>query len=529
MIDEVQEKVSEDALAAGRVWDEAPLRDGGTGPKAYAEAVSVYLAFAIDRLADAGSTIATWSSSEFIRFTFARQAIAMTWDFAECNVFSDSTGNFMGAVDWVWKAILGFGPNAKGYEVQCDAQTVMLPSGAVISTDPPYYDNISYADLSDFFYVWLRQNIKRIYPALSGTLAVPKTEELVATPYAHGGKAEAEEHFLSGMTAAISRLSAQSSYDFPATIYYAFKQSEVEQDGLSSTGWATFLQAVITAGYAVVGTWPVRTERSARTIAVGSNALANSVVLVCRKKEASAEMVTRAEFVRALKRELPPAIAKLQAANIAPADMPQSAIGPGMGVFSRYAAVLESDDSAMSVKTALQLINAELDTFLSSLTGDFDAETRFAVTWFEQFGYDKGEFGTAQSLCQARGLAVDSVKHAGIIESAAGKVRLLKRSELDEGWDPNTDTHLTIWECLQYLVRALDEGEENAARLLKRIGPERAGAVKDLAYYLYDLAGNKRRDAQEATAYNALIALWSDLTGLASTVSDDAERQASLF
>jgi putative DNA methylase len=286
---------------------------------------------------------------------------------------------------------------------------------------------------------------------------------------------------------------------------------------------------VITAGYAVVGTWPVRTERSARTIAVGSNALANSVVLVCRKKEASAEMVTRAEFVRALKRELPPAIAKLQAANIAPADMPQSAIGPGMGVFSRYAAVLESDDSAMSVKTALQLINAELDTFLSSLTGDFDAETRFAVTWFEQFGYDKGEFGTAQSLCQARGLAVDSVKHAGIIESAAGKVRLLKRSELDEGWDPNTDTHLTIWECLQYLVRALDEGEENAARLLKRIGPERAGAVKDLAYYLYDLAGNKRRDAQEATAYNALIALWSDLTGLASTVSDDAERQASLF
>lgn len=264
-------------------------------------------------------------------------------------------------------------------------------------------------------------------------------------------------------------------------------------------------------------------------ISVGTNALANSVVLVCRKKEASAEVVTRAEFVRALKRELPPAIAKLQAANIAPADMPQSAIGPGMGVFSRYAAVLESDDSPMSVKTALQLINAELDTFLSSLTGDFDAETRFAVTWFEQFGYDRGEFGTAQSLCQARGLAVDAVKHAGIIESAAGKVRLLKRSELDDGWDPNTDPHLTVWECLQYLVRALDGGEENAARVLRKIGTDRAGAVKDLAYYLYDLAGNKRRDAQEATAYNALIALWSDLTGLAATVSDDAERQASLF
>jgi putative DNA methylase len=529
LIQEASAYIAQDALTAGMASDQTPLRDGGRGAKAYAEAVCVYLAFAIDRLSDAGSSIATWSSSEFIRFTFARQAIQMTWDFAECNVMSDSTGNFMGAVDWVWKAILGFGPNAEGFEIQSDAQNVTLPNGAVISTDPPYYDNISYADLSDYFYVWLRRNIKEIYPSLSGTLAVPKSEELVATPYIHGGKYEAEEHFLNGMTAAISRLSSQSSYDFPATIYYAFKQSEVEQDGLSSTGWATFLQAVITAGYAVVGTWPVRTERSARTIAVGTNALANSVVLVCRKKDATADVITRAEFVRALKRELPPAIAKLQAANIAPADMPQSAIGPGMGVFSRYTAVLESDDRPMSVKTALRLINAELDTFLSSLTGDFDAETRFAVTWFEQFGYDKGGFGTAQSLCQARGLAVDSVKHAGIIESAAGKVRLLKRSELDEGWDPAKDSHITIWECLQYLVRALDGGEDNAARLLKRIGPERAGAVKDLAYYLYDLAGNKRRDASEATAYNSLIALWSDLTGLATTVHDDADRQASLF
>lgn len=529
LVHEARAQIEQDALATGMDPDQTPLRDGGRAAKAYAEAVSVYLAFAIDRLADAGSSIATWSSSEFIRFTFARQAIPMTWDFAECNVMSDSTGNFLGAVDWVWKALLGFGPNSEGKEVQNDAQNVTLPKGAVISTDPPYYDNIGYADLSDYFYVWLRRNIKDVYPELSGTLAVPKAEELVATPYRHGGKSNAEAHFLTGMTAAISRLSSQSSYEFPATIYYAFKQSEVEQEGLSSTGWSTFLQAVITAGYAVVGTWPVRTERSARTIAVGTNALASSVVLVCRKKEASAEVITRAEFVRALKRELPPAIAKLQAANIAPADMPQSAIGPGMGVFSRYAAVLESDDRPMSVKTALQLINAELDTFLSSLTGDFDAETRFAVTWFEQFGYDKGEFGTAQSLCQARGLAVDAVKHAGIIESAAGKVRLLKRSELEDGWDPSTDTHLTIWECLQYLVQALDGGEQNAARVLKQIGPERAGAVKDLAYYLYDLAGNKRRDASEATAYNSLIALWSDLTGLASTVRDDADRQASLF
>lgn len=530
LVHEARTQIEQDALAAGMDADQTPLRDDGRGAKAYAEAVSVFSAFAITKMADRGSTICSWDSSRSsLRNTFGRQAIPMTWDFAEGNPFSGSTGSWNPCVEWTWKVVENFVPSGEGIERQHDAQTVDYPQKTVISTDPPYYDNIGYADLSDFFFTWMKPAIRPVYPELFGVMATPKSEELVATPYRHGGRDAAETFFMSGMSSAIANMAAQSSPDYPATIYYAFKQSEISQEGISSTGWATFLQAVVEAGYAVVGTWPMRTEMANRMIASGTNALANSVVLVCRKKEATAEMITRAEFVRALKRELPPAIAKLQAANIAPADMPQSAIGPGMGVFSRYAAVLESDDSPMSVKTALQLINAELDTFLSSLTGDFDAETRFAVTWFEQFGYDKGEFGTAQSLCQARGLAVESVKHAGIIESAAGKVRLLKRSDLDDGWDPATDTHLTIWECLQYLVRALDEGEENAARLLKRIGPERAGAVKDLAYYLYDLAGNKRRDASEATAYNALIALWSDLTGLAATVTDDAERQASLF
>lgn len=530
LVHEARTQIEQDALAAGMDADQTPLRDDGRGAKAYAEAVSVYSAFAITKMADRGSTICSWDSSRSsLRNTFGRQAIPMTWDFAEGNPFSGSTGSWDPCVEWTWKVVENFVPSGGGIERQHDAQTVDYPAKTVISTDPPYYDNIGYADLSDFFFTWMKPAIRPVYPDLFGVMATPKSEELVATPYRHGGKDAAETFFMSGMSSAIANMATQSSSDYPATIYYAFKQSEISQEGISSTGWATFLQSVVKAGYAVVGTWPMRTEMANRMIASGTNALANSVVLVCRKKEATAEMVTRAEFVRALKRELPPAIAKLQAANIAPADMPQSAIGPGMGVFSRYAAVLESDDSSMSVKTALQLINAELDTFLSSLTGDFDAETRFAATWFEQFGYDKGGFGTAQSLCQARGLAVDAVKHAGIIESAAGKVRLLKRSELDDGWDPATDTHLTIWECLQYLVRALDEGEENAARLLKRIGPERSGAVKDLAYYLYDLAGNKRRDAQEATAYNALIALWSDLTGLASTVSDEADRQASLF
>lgn len=530
LVQEARTQIQTDALVAGLASDPTPLRDGGKGAKAYAEAVSVYLSFAIDRLADAGSSIATWSSSEFIRFTFARQAIPMTWDFAECNVFSDSTGNYLGAVDWVWKALSGLSPNAAGTEIQHDAQNVRLPNGAVVSTDPPYYDNIGYADLSDYFYVWLRRNIKDVYPDLGSTISVPKEEELVATPYRHGGKANAEEHFLTGMTAAISSLARQSSSSFPATIYYAFKQSEVEQDGLSSTGWATFLQAVIEAGYAIVGTWPVRTERSARTIATGTNALANSVVLVCRKKEITAEVVTRAEFIRALKRELPPAISELQAATIAPADMPQSAIGPGMGVFSRYKAVLESDDNPMSVKTALQLINKELDEYLGGIQGEFDPDTRFAITWFEQNGLKTGEYGTANSIATARGISVESVKHAGIVDSAAGKVRILARDELDEDWDPEEDRHLTVWECLQHLVRRHEKDgiSHDTAVLLKKINTQ-AEAVKDLAYCLYDISANKRKDAKEATAYNALIADWTELTKAAAAIHDTSgDRQIRL-
>ncbi len=531
LVHEARSQVEQDALAAGMSADETPLREGGTGAKAYAEAVSVYLAFAVNRCVDRGSSICTWDSSpkmQALRNTFSRQAIPMTWDFAEGNPFSSASGNILNNVDWVAKAVGLFVPVGQGQEQNQDAQTVIYPEQTVISTDPPYYDNIGYADLSDFFFTWMKPAIRPVYPELFGVLATPKSEELVATPYRHGGREAAEEFFMTGMSRAVANMADQSASDFPATIYYAFKQSEIDQEGISSTGWATFLQAVIKAGYAVVGTWPMRTEMANRMIASGTNALANSVVLVCRKKEPAAESVTRLGFVQALKRELPPAIAELQAANIAPADMPQSAIGPGMGIFSRYAEVLESDDTRMSVKTALQLINAELDTFLNSLTGDFDEETRFAVTWFEQFGYDKGDFGTAQTLCQARGLAVESVKHAGIIESAAGKVRLLKRDELEADWDPVTDKHLTIWECLQHLVHALNEGEDNAARMLKKIGPKHSGAIKDLAYYLYDLTGSKRQDAQEATAYNGLIALWPDLTARAATVSDDAEPQGIL-
>lgn len=521
LVNEARIQIESDISSDSLLSDDRLLAQGGVGAKAYAEAVSIYLAFAVDRLADAGSTIATWASGGFIRFTFARQSIPMTWDFAECNFFSGSTGNFLGAIEWIFKAIVEFQPRNVGSLQQQDAQQVTLPENAVISTDPPYYDNIAYADLSDFFYAWLRRATKFVYPDLTAILAVPKSEELVASPYRHGGRSEAEAFFLDGMTQAISSFARQSYGGLPATIYYAFKQNEIEQEGLSSTGWATFLQAILHAGYSIVGTWPVRTERSARTIASGTNALANSVVLVCRKKEETAETITRAEFIRALKRELPPAIAELQAANVSPADMPQSAIGPGMGVFSRYKAVLEADDSPMTVKTALQLINHQLDDYIGGIVGEFDADTRFAITWFEQNGMSVGEYGIANSIAQARGISVDSAKHAGIVESSAGKVRILKREELAPDWELANDTHLTIWECLQYLIRQHErEGiSYGTAVLLKKIG-DKADAVKDLAYCLYDISANKRQDAKEATAYNALIADWAELTREAATIYD---------
>ena len=531
LVQHVRTQAEADALAHGHSVNPIPLCSGGVGAKAYAEAVSVYLAFAVDKCADYWSSICTWhNSGQKMRNTFGRQAIPMTWDYAEANPFCSSSGNWTAMKDWVWKSVSTFAPNSNGTEIQHDAQTINYPKNTVISTDPPYYDNIGYADLSDYFFVWLKPLLKPVYPDAFGILATPKGEELVATPHRHGGKIAAEAFFLDGMRRAISNMANQSSDTFPATIYYAFKQSEVSEEGISSTGWATFLQAIVEAGYKISGTWPLRTEMANRMIASGSNALANSVVLVCRKKTASAETVSRAEFIRALKRELPSAIAELQAANIAPADMPQSAIGPGMGVFSRYRAVLESDDSPMSVKTALQLINRELDEYLGGIQGEFDADTRFAITWFEQHGLNAGDYGTANSLATARGISVESVKHAGIVASSAGKVRILSREELDPDWHPNEDKHLTVWECLQHLVlKHENEGlSDPTAIMLQQIG-DKAEAVKDLAYCLYDICANKRKDAKEATAYNALIADWTELSRLAATVHDTGGRTQLRF
>jgi putative DNA methylase len=526
---DVRKKASEDfSLISARNSGSAELSQD------YGAAISLFLSFAINRMADLLNNLCQWRSDpgkEHVGHLFSRQAIPMVWDFAEANPFAGSAGSWEKCLSFVPKVIECLPPFSTGRVFQANAGEIVAGEQTyVISCDPPYYDNVGYADLADFFYPWLRRALKDVFPEIFGFLVTPKSEELVATASRHSSKSDAEAFFLSGMQKAMSRMYLLQKDEFPTSIYYAFKQSEIQNEGVSSTGWATFLQAVLDAGFSVVGTWPVRTELANRIRGIGANALANSVVLVCRKRLITANSVTRAEFIRALKRELPPAIAELQAANIAPADMPQSAIGPGMGAFSRYKTVLESDDSPMSVKTALQLINRELDEYLGGIQGEFDADTRFAITWFEQNGLKAGEYGTANSIATARGISVDSVKHAGIVESAAGKVRILSRDELDADWTPDRDDHLTVWECLQHLVRQHEKDgiSPDTAVLLKRIG-SMAEAVKDLAYCLYDISANKRKDAKEATAYNALIADWTELTRQAAGIHDvDGKQQMRL-
>ena len=440
----------------------------------------------------------------------------MVWDFAECNPFSSATGNFLGALDWIAKSLEMIPTSNSGCILQKDATTANYGfPPPVISSDPPYYDNIGYADLSDYFYVWMRRSLRPIFPQLFQTMLVPKAEELVAIPYRHDGKKNAEEYFLDGMTRAIHRMSEQSDSAFPATIYYAFKQSEVEAEGIASTGWATFLEAIGRSGFAVVGTWPVRTERTARTTSIGTNALASSIVLVCRKRPENASLTTRADFLKALKRELPPALKLLQHGNIAPVDMAQASIGPGMAIFTRFSKVLESDDSPMTVKTALQLINRALDEYLSEQEADYDADTRFAITWFESSGMEEGQFGDADNLARARNISVDGVRAAGIVKSGGGKVRLLRREELSDDWDPSTDERLTVWECAQYLIRSLEsEGEAAAADLLARLGSS-GEIARDLAYQLYGIC-ERRKWADEGRAYNGLVVAWPEISRLAA-------------
>ncbi len=513
LVQEAKDLAITDAKAAGMSDDGRGLAQGGLGAMAYSEAIAVYLGFSVDKSADYWSTVCSWhSSKELIRNTFGRQAIPMTWDYAETNPFSDSAGNALSGIDWAVKALALVPAKPNGFSLQQDASTQSLCKDKLVSTDPPYYDNIGYADLSDFFYVWMRRSLRSIYPELFGTLAVPKAEELVATPYRHGNKEKAESFFMEGMTRAIHNLAVQAHPAFPVSIYYAFKQSETREGSTTSTGWVTFLEAVIQAGFSIDGTWPMRTEMANRMIGAGTNALASSIVLVCRKRETSAETISRRDFQRQLREEMPEALETMIGGEtgqtpIAPVDLAQAAIGPGMAIYSKYEAVLNQDGSPMSVHDALVLINRGITEYLSPDSGNFDADTQFCSSWFEQYGWSSGQFGEADTLARAKGTSVDGVREAGVVESGGGKVRLYKWSEYQADWDPTKDQRTPIWEACHQMIRRLNkQGESAAGELLAKM-PDKGEAIRQLAYHLYTLCERKKW-AEEARAYNELIASW---------------------
>ncbi len=534
LVSDVRDKVRSDALAAGLPDDPLGLDAGGIGAVAYADALSLYLAFAIDRVVDRHSTIATWDSSPSklqLRNTFARQAIQMTWDFGEGNPLCDSSGTFGPSIEWVAMAVDSLPKlQTAGSAAQANAQVQSISTGKFVSSDPPYYDNIGYADLSDFFYVWLRRSLRAVFPTLLATMAVPKAEELVATPYRHGSKDKAEAFFLDGMTSAMHSLAIQAHPAAPLTIYYAFKQSDTKSEsGTGSTGWETFLEAVHRAGLSLTGTWPMRTELGNRMIGSGTNALASSIILVCRPRPADAPTTSRRGFLRELNLALPAALDEMtqgidehgkKQSPVAPVDLSQAIIGPGMAVFSKYAAVLEADGSPMSVKTALQLINR----FLAE--DDFDHDTQFCLHWFHQYGWNEGAFGEADVLARAKATAVSALAQAGVIHSAAGKVRLVKPADYPADWDPEDATRIPIWEALHQLIRAFREGGETAAGTLLG-NPEvrgKAEAARQLAYRLYTLC-ERRGFAEDARAYNELVTSW-DAIEAASTSNAPAPAPA---
>ena len=514
-----------DLIAEARAQVEA---NGGSVE--YAQALSVYLAFAVDKMTDYHSSVCSWhTSGEKIRNTFGRQAIPMVWDYAEANPFCTSSGSYDNMLGWVVKSIGALPASSSGVAVQLDAQSDDGLRDIMISTDPPYYDNISYADLSDFFYVWMRQSLKDIYPALFRTMLVPKSEELVATPYRFGGSTEkAKNFFEDGMSSACRQMYDAAVDDVPVTIYYAFKQRDADDnDATASTGWETMLSAIIRAGFCITGTWPIRTELSNRMIGRDANALASSIVLVCRKRPADAPVATRRDFLTALKRELRPAIVSLQESNIAPVDMAQSAIGPGMAVYSRYAQVLEADGTPMTVRTALQIINQELDQYFSEQDGALDRDTIFCVALYTQYAFREVKFGDVDVLARAKNTSTDRLREKGILYAERGTVRLLQREEIAE--QRQFDASVT-WQVVQRLVHALDvDGVEGAAQIVVGLSSEDAEKACALAYRLFQTA-ERRGWAQEAYAYNTLVTNWREIQEAAARIKkEQGANQGGLF
>lgn len=507
-----------DAAESGLADDDVALDAGGAGARAYAEAVGVYLALAVSKMADAQSSLCRWKPSmDQSIATFGRMALPMIWDYSEANAFGKMAGDMQVSLHNMMRVLDELPTRPRGTAVQCDAQTQSLSKHQYVSTDPPYYDNIGYADLSDFFYGWLRRTVRPYYPALVATLATPKAEELVATRFRHGTAERAEQHFLSGMTQTMRNLAQIVHPSAPITIYYAFKQADSTSDGTNSTGWETFLDAVLKSGLSITGTWPLRTELGNRMRGLASNALASSIVLVCRPRRLGAGTISRRQFVRLLDEVLPTALDAMTRESeglhspVAPVDLSQAILGPGMAIFSRYEAVLEADGTPMAVKTALQLINR----FLAE--DDFDPDTQFCLHWFEQHGWDTGRFGEADTLARAKGTSVDGVKQSGVVEAGGGDVRLLRWKDYPSDWDPRSDPRLPVWEALHQLIRAYQTaGDSGASKVLAAVA-SKAETSRQLAYRLYTLCERKGW-ADDARAYNEVVTGWSSIETAAAKI-----------
>lgn len=528
LIGEVVDRVRQDARDAGMHDDEKPLAEGGDGALAYAQAIATYLAFAVDKLADYSSTICVYSEP-FIAHTFGRQAIPMSWDYAESNPFSESTGCFMNCVEWIYKFMTMHRAVTQSQARQFDAQSDCGLRQVVVSSDPPYYDNIGYADLSDYFYVWLRRSLKDVYPKIFRTVQVPKDEELIALPYRHqNDKESAKAFFESGMSAACRQIYAYARDDVPVTIYYAFKQRDAaSSDGdssipgaTSSSGWETMLSSIVNAGFQITGTWPIRTERKGRINANDANALSSSIVLVCRKRPATAPTATRREFLRDLDKHLSQAIKALQESHLDPVDMAQSSIGPGMAIYSRYAKIVDQQNRPVTVRAALQLINARLDAYLND-GSSYDKATQCCVEIYKQHAFDSVVYGDIDVLTRAKNTSVDDLVKLRIAHSARGQVALVKREDIYAAYKANNS--LTIeqkscaWIGCQLLAQALaQDGIVDAARIYRMFSLDDAATIHELAYQLYHNADLKNW-AKEAHVFNVVVAEWEQIQQRAAT------------
>ncbi len=535
LVVEARERVLSDALTAGASAGER-LEAGGVDSEAYADAVATYLGAAVSRTLNKSTSVCSWDSSpkmEAVRGLFARQAIPMAWDYAEANIFGSSSGNYTEDVDWVTRVLerLPIGTEDNARALQADAASTST-AGALLSTDPPYYDNIGYSDLSDFFYVWLRRSLRGVYPDLLSTMLVPKADELVANPYRHDGKDGAKAFFEDGFRRVFARARETALADYPITVYYAFKQSDDGDDGSASTGWETLLDGMIQGGWAITATWPMRSELSNRMLSQGTNALASSIVLALRPRRDDASTTDRRGLIAALHEELPNALRKLQQGTISPVDLPQAAIGPGMAVFSRYAKVIESDGTTMTVRSALARINEILDEVLNEQEGDFDPATRFAIAWYRQHGYETGTFGVADDLARARNTAVETLVRDGILTSAAGKVTLLSSAALPGDYDVLADDRVGIWEALHHLIAILGRDGLQAAGVFLSTAQQRPdGAIdfeliKELAFLLFSIA-ERNGWTQDALAFNTVATAWPEIVQAARMTRESPGEQAA--